>query len=288
MKKIGFVLFCAFLLSACGTNTASEPADENQSAQAEKKEEEKSADAKNEEKVEQEQPKEEEGQQEEEVQAEEQEPQYRINSANWGVEPIEEASENVVLLTFDDAPDKHALEIANTLKEKDAPAIFFVNGHFIDTEEEKKVLKQIYDMGFTIGNHTYNHKQLDTLSQQQQKEEIVSLSDEIEAVIGERPKYFRAPFGVNTDYSKQVVAEEGMLLMNWSYGYDWNKEYMSKDAIADIMVNTPLLRNGSNLLMHDREWTAAGLPQIIDGLREKGYTMVDPELLETPEDKQQQ
>ena len=217
-----------------------------------------------------------------EKEQEEQKPKYKLNVNNWDIEPIGDANEKVVLLTIDDAPDKYGLEMAKTLHELDAKAIFFVNGHFIDTPEEKAVLKEIYDMGFPIGNHTWNHHNLKKLSKEQQRKEIVSLNDEIEAITGERPKFFRAPFGVNTDYSKEVVKEEKMLLMNWSFGYDWNKEYMSKEAIADIMVNTPLLHSGSNLLMHDREWTNAALEDIVIGLREKGYKMVNPHLIKTP------
>ena len=67
-----------------------------------------------------------------------------------------------------------------------------------------------------------------------------------------------------------------MLLMNWSYGYDWEKQYMEAAALADIMVNTELLRDGANLLMHDREWTADALKDIVEGLRAKGYELIDP------------
>lgn len=218
---------------------------------------------------------------EEEVEIEEEKPdavevEYQINPATWGVEPLSDASEEVVLLTIDDAPDGNALEMAKTLVNLDAKAIFFVNGHFLDTDEEKAVLKEIYEMGFAIGNHTYSHQNLKEVSEEEQREEIVSLNDLVEEIIGERPQFFRAPHGANTDYSIQLAKEEGMVVMNWSYGYDWNKEYMSKDAIADIMVNTEYLRNGANLLMHDREWTAAALEQIVTGLRDKGYEMVDP------------
>ncbi|MCZ2258923.1 polysaccharide deacetylase family protein [Sporosarcina sp. G11-34] len=202
-------------------------------------------------------------------------PLYELN-AIWDLQPISDANPKAVLLTIDDAPDKRALDMAKTLKKLDAPAIFFVNGHFIDTDEEKAILKEIYDMGFTIGNHTKTHANLKQLDEEQQKEEISFVSNTVEEVTGERPKFFRAPFGVNTDFSKALVEEDGMLLMNWSYGYDWEKQYMDAAALTSIMVNTELLRNGSNLLMHDREWTADALKDIVEGLRAKGYEMIDP------------
>ncbi|UOQ43183.1 polysaccharide deacetylase family protein [Halobacillus salinarum] len=209
------------------------------------------------------------------------EPEYQINE-NWFFKPIDDANPKVALLTFDDAPDEHAVQMAETLKKFNAPAIFFVNGHFINTPEGKEKLKKIHEMGFMIGNHTETHSSLPSLTKEEQKKEIVALNDKIEKIIGERPKFFRAPFGENTDYSKKLAAEENMLIMNWTYGYDWNKEYMDADKIADIMVNTPLLANGSNLLMHDRDWTAKALPRIIKGLRNKGYELLDPHLIKTP------
>ncbi|QDP42136.1 polysaccharide deacetylase family protein [Radiobacillus deserti] len=209
------------------------------------------------------------------------EPKYSVTE-DWSIRPLDEATnEKVVLLTIDDAPDKYAVDMANTLKKLDAPAIFFVNGHFLDTNEQKQKLKEIYDMGFEIGNHTYSHTALDELSEQKQKEEITSVSQMVEEITGEKPKFFRAPFGINTDFSEQVAKEQGMILMNWTYGYDWDQNYMTEESIADIMINTELLRSGSNLLMHDREWTAAALDEIVKGLRGKGYELVDPELIQT-------
>ncbi|MCA1053354.1 polysaccharide deacetylase family protein [Rossellomorea aquimaris] len=210
------------------------------------------------------------------------EPQYKINENNWSIEPIAGGNAEVVLLTIDDAPDCHALKMAQDLKALNAPAIFFVNGHFLDTPEEKETLKKIYDMGFVIGNHTYSHSSLKDLTNEKQKEEIVSVSDMVESITGERPKFFRAPFGQNTDFSRQVAAEEQMALMNWTYGYDWGKQYQTKDAITDIMVNSPFLNKGANLLMHDRTWTSEALPDIVKGLREKGYEILDPHKIQTP------
>lgn len=209
-----------------------------------------------------------------------QKPEYRVNPATSVIEPIADADAQAVLITIDDAPDKNAVGMAETLKQLEVPAIFFVNGHFLDTDEEKENLKKIHDMGFAIGNHTYNHSNLTTITDEEQRQEIVQLSDAVEEIIGERPKFFRAPHGINTDFSKSLVKEEGMVLMNWTYGYDWEQQYQDTDALTDIMVNTEFLNNGGNLLMHDREWTAEALPGIIEGLSSKGYGFIDPHKIE--------
>jgi peptidoglycan/xylan/chitin deacetylase (PgdA/CDA1 family) len=222
----------------------------------------------------------------------EKEPQYIVNENNWSIQPITDAEEKVALLTIDDAPDKYSIEMAKTLKSLDAPAIFFVNGHFLDTEEEKQKLKEIHDMGFAIGNHTFNHQKLDDVSEEKQREEIIKLNELIVEIIGEKPKFFRAPHGVNTDFVKQLAKDEGMTLMNWTYGYDYFKPYMDAEKLKAAMisgeapeVDVPysLLNPGANLLMHDREWTNEALGDIVKGLRDKGYEMVDPELIQTPQ-----
>lgn len=218
----------------------------------------------------------------EETEVEKEKPLYRINENNWSVEPIQDANAQVVLLTFDDAPDKHALAMAKTLQELEVKAIFFVNGHFLDTEEEANVLREIHKLGFLIGNHTFSHTSLKELTKEEQYNEIVALNDRVEEIIGERPKFFRAPFGLNTEESRNIVAEEKMLIMNWTYGYDWEKEYQNKESLADIMVNSPYLVNGANLLMHDRAWTSEALPEIIKGLQSKGFEIVDPTTIQTP------
>lgn len=253
------VLLSSSLLFACGTDTEGET-QENQSASETSQSSETNSTSEN------------------TNEQTEQEFTYQINSQSWGVQPIEdtEANEEVVLLTIDDAPDTYSLEIAETLYEMDAPAIFFVNGMYIEDEEGQEQLRQIHDMGFEIGNHTHTHANLQTIPQEQQYEEIMETSDLIEDVIGERPRFFRAPHGANTEYSESVVAEDDMTLMNWSYGYDWQPEYQDPNALADIMVNTELLGNGANLLMHDREWTMQAMPEIVTGLRENGYEIVDP------------
>lgn len=207
--------------------------------------------------------------------------EYQINPNTFSVEPIEadEATdEKLVLLTFDDAPYGNTIEIAEALQERDVSAIFFVNSMYMD-EEGTEIMQQVHDMGFEIDNHTHTHAKLDDYSEEEQYEEIVTTNDIIEEAIGERPRFFRAPHGIMTDYAEEVVADEGMTWMNWSFGYDWESQYQDPAALADITLNTELLGDGANILMHDREWTAGATPDIVDGLLEQDFTVVDPKLI---------
>ena len=208
---------------------------------------------------------------------------YEVHPETFQIVPLDEADPEVALLTIDDAPDGHAVEMAETLKSLDAGAIFFVNGMFIQDEAGQEALAEIHEMGFEIGNHTTTHPYLDQIGPEETREEIVGTSDLVEEITGERPRFFRAPFGINTEESIRIAGEENMTLMNWTYGYDWEADYQESQALADIMVNTEFLTHGANLLMHDREWTAEALPDIVKGLEAQGYEIVDPEDIESKE-----
>lgn len=282
-SNYAFLLASALLLASCGDqNEATEAEDQNTSTEVTD-----SADTTTEQVEEDTSSETDEEAVEEEPEEETATFEYEVNSGIYTIQPIEgsEANNQVALLTYDDAPDKYALDIAKTLEEHDAHAIFFVNGMYLENDEGKDMLKEIHDMGFEIGNHTQTHASLPSISEEKQYEEIVTTSDMIEEITGERPRFFRAPFGQNTDYSADLAREQGMELMNWTYGYDWESDYMNADALSDIMVNTNLLVPGANLLMHDREWTLEATPSIIEGLREKDYEIVDPALIKSVENE---
>ncbi|MEC2159051.1 polysaccharide deacetylase family protein [Virgibacillus halodenitrificans] len=283
MKKVGvlvFIVIAIVLLSACSSTP--EESTQEKSTDQDKAEQQEDQHSDSEEK-------EEEVKEAEEVSEEVKEPKYEVTE-KASIVPIDSAEEKVVLITIDDAPDKYSLEMANKLKELNVNAIFFVNGHFIESEEGAQKLKKLHDMGFIIGNHTKTHANLKKITIEEQREEILSVSDRVEEIIGERPLFFRAPHGANTDYSRKLAAEEGMTLMNWTYGYDYFEPYMDANKLEQAMisgegpevgVDYSLLKPGANLLMHDREWTNTALPGIIKGLRDKGYKMVDPALIKT-------
>ncbi len=206
---------------------------------------------------------------------------YQVNSKDWRIEPTSEANKRIVLLTIDDAPDKYGVEMARILTEMDVKAIFFVNGHFIQSKTGKEDLRTIHRLGHMIGNHTMNHYKLNQLDVKQAKREIIDLNMQIENIIGEKPVFFRAPFGINTKESLAVAKKENMIVMNWTYGYDWEEKYQTKDTLSEIMVNSPHLINGANILLHDREWTKKALSDIVKGLKEKGYEIIDPYLIKS-------
>ncbi|MGY4689669.1 polysaccharide deacetylase family protein [Salibacterium sp. K-3] len=279
MKKLAAAI-CFMLVSACGLNVEESTSEKTSTAAEEDNEEERAVEKKNSntaEETSEETEADDEQENRDNIQKKKNDPLYKVNPADSSLDPLKEkADPKKVLITIDDAPDTYSVKMAETLAEKNVPAVFFVNGHFLEDEEGKEKLKKIDGMGFEIGNHTMTHADVSELSAEELETEIGALNDRIEDIIGEEPDFFRAPFGMNSDQSKAYIEDQGMTWMNWTYGYDWESEYQNPEALTDIMLDTKLLRDGANLLMHDRKWTHQALDGIIDGFRDKGYGFIDP------------
>jgi peptidoglycan/xylan/chitin deacetylase (PgdA/CDA1 family) len=189
------------------------------------------------------------------------------------------AEKREVALTFDDGPSNFTGGILDTLKKYDAKATFFALGNQIN--EFPLPLQRVVAEGHAIGNHTWDHTDLTTLSP---KDVRGQLDDNSNAFTGRNlpaPKLFRPPYGAIND---RVVAEArraGMLTVMWSL--DTN-DY--KLPAADVMAAQVLaeVEPGAIILMHDgggdRTTTSAALPIILKGLKKAGYKMVTvPQLL---------
>lgn len=195
----------------------------------------------------------------------------------------ERQNEDVLLFTFDDAPNlpnSDTLRIAETLKELDANAIFLVNGMYLESEEGRQIARQIHEMGFELGNHTYGHPNLRDLSYEDQYYELNRTNELIAEVTDGAPvRWMRPPFGLFDMDTILICNELGMQLMTWSFGYDWMENYFDGQLLTEVSLDNDYLRSGANILMHDLPWTADAVRGMIEGYRNQGYYIVDPYLI---------
>ncbi|WP_274364480.1 polysaccharide deacetylase family protein [Paenibacillus thermotolerans] len=205
---------------------------------------------------------------------------YRM-SDNFIIKPIEEStSSKVVLLTFDDGPKNTEVltSLLDTLDKHNAKAIFFVNGYRV--KQHPELLTLIRDRKQFIGNHSWDHINLKQSTDEQIDAQIGDVQNIVEKLTGERPRFFRPPFGAGNDYVRQKAAEEKMLYMTWSNGsQDWVKGYDKPDKVIDSVLEQ--LHPGSNILMHELPWTAEALDALLTRLEDKGYGFVDPASIDT-------
>lgn len=189
--------------------------------------------------------------------------------------------EKCIALTFDDGPDsRYTTAILDILKEKKVKATFFVVG--LQVSKFPEVLKRIDEEGHSIGNHTYNHKDLSKLSKEQILKEMTTADAEIEKAIGYTPTLFRAPYGAVNDALMEIMKEYNRESILWNIDTrDW-----AGTSAADMqkMIKKQAKPNGI-ILMHSFggkkiQNTVDALPGIIDELEEMGYTLVTIEQLD--------
>lgn len=171
-------------------------------------------------------------------------------------------------LTFDDGPDvKVTPQILAILKKYDVKATFFMVGK--NVSRNPATVEKVYESGHEIGNHTWNHPKLTTLTKVNVKQEVDRTSNAIYAAIGQYPTVFRPPYGATSEQVRSVMTMPSIL---WSVDtLDWKHRNADK-ILAYVKAS---VKDGSIILMHDiHQSTANGLENVILYLQQQGYELV--------------
>ena len=190
-----------------------------------------------------------------------------------------ESPGKVVALTFDDGPNPDATpQILDTLAEKGVRATFFVLGSH--AERWPEIVRRISHDGHQLGNHGYFHRKLQFKSPFYVSRDIRLGIRAIKRAGAPAPKYFRAPHGFRSPWTTPIASSYGERTVGWSLGV-WDSDRPGVSAIVNRTIEG--VKPGSIVLLHDgdgynadgnRLQTAAALPSIITGLRERGYEFV--------------
>ncbi len=199
------------------------------------------------------------------------------------------AAPHRVALSFDDGPDPEwTPKILDILKQKQAPACFFVIGEAANLNTG--IVKREYAQGNEIGNHTFTHPEFETISKSTLQLEVNFTELLLEGSLGVKTLFFRPPYGI--DHQPETASEIQMLPVPQAMGYviigarvdphDWGEVNGGAPPPTDTIVERVLAdataNKGNIILLHDgggdRSHTVAALPQIIDGLRARGYEFV--------------
>ncbi len=210
---------------------------------------------------------------------------YDAIPLSYNIERLGEAYKKIAI-SFDDGPDPEwTPKILDILKEKNAPAVFFVIGD--PANRWPDILKREYAEGHEIGNHTFTHPKFDEISHTQIRWELNLTQRLIESTLGVKSILFRPPYGI--DHQPEYAEEVAQLPLAQEMGYlivgqridpdDWSlregKPIPAKEIVDSVLRQAD---KGNIILLHDgggdRAQTVAALPQIIDALRDKGYQLV--------------
>lgn len=183
-----------------------------------------------------------------------------------------DVTEKLAAITFDCAWGADDIQdILKTLKEADIKATFFIVGQW--AEKYPDTIKMIAQDGHDIANHSYSHLRMGSIDRARMSAEIKQCSEVLERLAGTKCELFRAPYG---DYNNSLLQEaksQGCYTIQWDVdSLDW-KPGISRSEILR-RINTKI-GQGSILLFHnDTPHTAKLLPEIISGLKSKGYQFV--------------
>ena len=176
----------------------------------------------------------------------------------------------MVALTFDDGPSAHTDRLLDIFSRYDAKGTFFVLGNLIDGR--KNTVKRIVAEGHEIGNHSWNHRQLTNLSEEEITDQIMMTRAKIYDTVGVDSLIMRPPYGACNDTVKAVGARVGVSFVNWSVDtLDWK----SKNAVAVHNEVMKCASDGAIILCHDlHKTTVDAMETVIPELIKKGYQLV--------------
>lgn len=183
--------------------------------------------------------------------------------------------EKVIYLTFDCGYENgYTDEILDVLKEKDAPAAFFLNGQFIKTAPD--LVKRMLDEGHIVGNHGNNHAVMSSLSLEKFFYEVESNNALLKNNVEGAPymKYFRPSYGSCSEWDLALYQAMDLecVLYSWAY-YDYDPNDQPNPASA-LEAMKKGLHDGSVLMLHCvGETNGLVLGDFIDYARSEGYTI---------------
>lgn len=173
-----------------------------------------------------------------------------------------------VALTFDDGPSEFTPALLDELAALNATAAFFVivEHALSHPETVRRALRE----GHTVGLHTRSHPNLTALWEAEDWARLVieidDAADDLQSITGERPVYFRPPYGAVNRGLVEYLHDRGFAVALWTSGcIDWAFHSTDRELPAYI---DGMQDSGGVLCLHDScNSTVVGTPDIVAALR---------------------
>jgi cellulose synthase/poly-beta-1,6-N-acetylglucosamine synthase-like glycosyltransferase/peptidoglycan/xylan/chitin deacetylase (PgdA/CDA1 family)/spore germination protein YaaH len=212
-----------------------------------------------------------------------QDARYTTLPRGYDIRQRDAVDEKMIALTFDDGPDPRQTPlILDILKREGVKATFFAVGN--QMLRHPAIVERIVAEGHEIGNHTFSHTNISSLTPEALRLELNATQSVFESITGRHMALFRGPYAV--DANPQTAIEIAPLAMISELGYltitmkidprDW--WLPSASRIAATAVNGARSGLGNVVLLHDgggdRTHSIEALPVIIKQLRDEGFSLV--------------
>jgi peptidoglycan/xylan/chitin deacetylase (PgdA/CDA1 family) len=197
----------------------------------------------------------------------------------YGARLYAPGSAKTVALTFDDGPGRSTAAILAILARYRVTATFFNIGAAMATRPW--LVREEVTQGYAMGNHTWSHPDMVTLSAASQAAELYQASAELWSIAGTVPCAFRPPYGKYDATTLRLAQQRGMGVWLWSVDtLDWMAEGSGSSYWVHRIIQLAEQGGLSHpiVLMHDdrkgNPATVAALPAIIQFYRSRGYRFV--------------
>jgi peptidoglycan/xylan/chitin deacetylase (PgdA/CDA1 family) len=186
-------------------------------------------------------------------------------------------SQNIAL-TFDACPttlpDEYDEKVIEVLLREKTPATLFLSGRWVEKNRDKTLFLANQPQ-FEIANHTFWHPHLLEKDDDRILRELKRTQTIIRKITGTSPKYFRPPFGEVDERVAMLAAKAALVTVEYDIASgDPDPGLSPRRIIRSILRNA---KGGSIIVFHMNRkgvHTAEVLPDVIDGLRKKGFHLV--------------
>jgi peptidoglycan-N-acetylglucosamine deacetylase len=182
-----------------------------------------------------------------------------------------------ITFTFDDGPSSsNTPKLLDILSKYGISAVFFVLGERLKTKTARAIVQRAKREGHIIGNHSFDHTNLRTLSRTQVLEQLKKTEELISECTGSGCDLFRPPYGSTNSTVGDVLKELGYTQVLWSVDtMDW--KYKQEGAWVDYGLQQIKAREDSIVLMHDiHATTVANIESFIKKIKKLPKTRFVP------------
>jgi peptidoglycan/xylan/chitin deacetylase (PgdA/CDA1 family) len=210
------------------------------------------------------------------------EPDCTVPSRLRGAEVTRlQIDDDQVALTFDAGANADGVaSILQTLADEGVRGTFFLKGEFVETYPKKSAR---IAGAHLVGNHTMTHPHLPGLTRKRVRHEVRRAQRVITAIAGEDPRrFFRFPYGDRDSRTIRIVNNLCYVPFRWTVdtlGWQGTGDGGTAENVVDRVLEAA--EPGMVVLMHvgsnpddGSTLDADALPDVIEGLRDLGYSFV--------------